>query len=639
MKLINFKIVLFFLIFFAIGQIVFSATVFFKDGNTVFGSIVSLNSDKVIVDTILGKMEIPFHYVKSISFKEDHIPESGQEISINGKKYKGYVSQISNNTLTVVTQFGYIEVKLTKAVDYIGFEKADFPEFQSGDYFNIELTTSEYYVCNLYYGEMIIGNRIEAKDDYILVFDNYENTFYVSKRAVESLYIPYKVANGYDLFVLDNGKKLYGVTKQLSNNQYEVFGSWGKQIINKENIIFTTFAERSEISGSDIMKNIIYDRDNTATLVVDTEFKVDGKNIRTINVYPREIKDTRTGVEFVLVPGGTFKMGANPSWVKVEDDELPEREVYVSSFYISKYPVTVKQYLDFLRAAQLSFTPAVGKQITPVEIDFLKQKIRVGYTTSSTTQNYPITGINYESAKAYCEWAGYSLPTEAQWEKAARGTDGRIYPWGNAKSVKYNDGQKDYNVTTFQDTDVSPYGVVNMYGYPIEICIDYYDKDAYKKLPNKDPVNTTPGTSIVARTGVLSGRITDRIAIPVSETRNDLTFRVVLNVEDALNISNRPMNNKLFGVYWYVVNDLLKKEYKVSSDGLYVVYTETGSPAQSAGIKPGDVIVAIDGKSVKSRQDAINAISGKKTGDVCTVTVSRSGKKIDLKIKLRTWSF
>lgn len=643
--------VILFIMYFSVLSIVLAVTIVYKDSSTIEGDLEDMNNKYVVVSNALGKIQIPVDNVKAIIFRNHNMFQTGREVSIGGKKYEGYATELSKEYVTVTTWFGNVKVNLKSDIlDFIGFEKVDFPNVPLETYFQVELSLNEYYVCSLKSGEMIVGTQLSSNNDYLIVSDNYRNTFYILKGAVEDLYIPYKYAKGYDLVVLSTGRKLYGVVKKLSETQYEVSGQWGKVVVNQGEILFTTYKETKEQvvqpvqptpkvePAPNLLDRLIYDKDGVAVVVADSPIKVEGKEIKRINIYPRQIVDPRTGIVFVLVPGGVFKMGADTSWGSVDDDELPQREVYVSAFYISKYPITVKQYLDFLKASQTSSSVVYGKQISPVEIDFLSQKVRVSYNAPQALLNSPITGINYLSAKAYCDWAGYQLPTEAQWEKAARGTDGRRYPWGNSRPTTYNDGKKDYPVDMFEETDVSPYGVVNMYGYPIEICRDYYSKDAYKKLPKDDPLNTT-GTYVVGRTGVLTGRITDRIPILPSEPRDDTTFRVVLSVEEALDISKKPLNNKLVGITWFVVNDNIKKQYSVKSEGLYVAYVESGSPAQLAGVKTGDVIVKIDGKAIKSQDDALKALSGKKQGDVSVLTIERAGKTLEIKIKLGIWLF
>ncbi len=636
---------------------VFAIIVVYRDGSTLEGTIEDSNSNYVVLNTTLGKIQIPVSNIRSIVFKNGTIPQSGQEFSLSGKRYRGYVTELSKDYAVVTTWFGKIKINLkSDSVDFLGFEKAELPGITSESFFQVELVLNDYYICSLINGEMIVGLELNTSGDYIAVVDSYKNTFFILKGALEYIYIPYKYAKSYDLVVLNTGRKLYGVVKKFSDTQYEISGQWGKVVVNQNDIVFSTYKETKEQpsqivqyvqpaqqttkveSTATLIEKAIYDKDGVATIVADVPVKVEGKEVRKINIYPKEIVDPRTGVTFVLVPGGVFKMGADASWRNVEEDELPQREVYVSSFYISKYPVTVKQYLDFLKASQTGASIIVGKQINPVEIDFLGQKVRVSYSAPGDLLNVPITGINYASAKAYCDWAGYQLPTEAQWEKAARGTDGRRYPWGNESQTKYNDGRRDYPVDEFENVDISPYGVVNTYGYPIELCRDYYAKDAYKKLPKENPLNTT-GTYVVGRAGAVAGRITDRIPLTPSESRNDVTFRVVMDAEEAFNIIKKPLNNKLLGITWFVVNENVKKQYNVKSEGLYVAFVETGSPAQLAGIKIGDVIVKIDGKTVKSFDDALKALSGKKQGDISTLTIDRGGKVIEIKVRLGIWLF
>ncbi len=630
----------------------FAVIVVYKDGSILEGTIKDLNSNYVVVNSTLGEIQIPVSNIQSVVFKDGTIPQSGQEFSLNGRKFRGYVTELSKDYAVVTTWFGKIKLNLKSgSVDYLGFEKVELPSITSETFFQVELVLNDYYICALVNGEMIVGTELNTSGEYITLVDSYKNTFFILKGALEYIYIPYKRAKGFDLVVLHNGQKLYGVVKKLSDTQYEISGQWGKVVVNQNDVVFSTYQETKEQSSqiarydqpiqqsaTTLIEKAIYDKDGVATIVVDDPVKVEGKEVRKINIYPKEIVDPRTGITFVLVPGGVFKMGGDVSWRNVEEDELPQREVYVSAFYISKYPITVKQYLDFLKASQIGSSIIAGKQISPVEIDFLGQKVRVSYSAPAILLNVPITGINYASAKAYCDWAGYQLPTEAQWEKAARGTDGRRYPWGNESQTNYNDGRKDYPVNEFENVDISPYGVVNTYGYPIELCRDYYAKDAYKKLPKENPLNTT-GTYVVGRAGAVAGRITDRIPLTPSEPRNDVTFRVVMDAEEAFNIIKKPLKNKLLGITWFVVNENIKKQYNVKSEGLYVAFVETGSPAQLAGIKDGDVIVKIDGKTIKSPDDALKALSGKKQGDISVLTIDRGGKAIEIKVRLGGWLF
>ncbi|MGB4752025.1 MAG: SUMF1/EgtB/PvdO family nonheme iron enzyme, partial [Fervidobacterium sp.] len=504
---------------------VFSQVVQYKTGEVITGTIVESTDKYLVVDSTIGKIFIPLDQVRSVVFGDtENFPTSGSEISINGRKYAGYFKDLKSGVMTVSTWFGKIVVHSFQTLDYVGFEQKDFPANQNVGMFRMELSSSENYVCVLYTGDVFIGKNIYSSDSFLVIVDQYDNEFYVSKMLIEDIYIPYKYASGYDLVVSKDGKNVYGKVSIDNSGMMQISGSWGSTTVEASNVVFTTFDSTKAKGLDSFLSQLEYDKAAVAVLAASTPLTVDGKEVSTIKVYPKEIIDSRTGITFVFVPGGTFSMGASKDWKGVDEDELPMRQVYVSGFYISKYPITTKQYLDFLRAAQVS-NVALGNHIDTVEVEFLKTKLIVGYTADEKFYNIPITGINWNSAKEYCNWAGYQLPTEAQWEKAARGKDGRMYPWGNEMlSTGFNDGKKEYTIYDFERVDLSPYGVVNMYGLPIEFCRDYYDKSAYKKLPAENPFNAS-GTLVVGRSGAVAGRITDRISVDPKEKRNDFTFR------------------------------------------------------------------------------------------------------------------
>jgi formylglycine-generating enzyme required for sulfatase activity len=627
--------------FLIVSSILFSESIVYKTGESMDGKLMGAIDQNLVFDTTLGRIFVPIQQVDFVIYNKIVNPEKGF-ISISGIKISGYVENINDGYVTVVTNFGKMKIKLSNDIDYLSFSKVDLQIPSQVSTFTVELTTSDNYAVFLSSGEMVTGMKLSENEGYLTLIDKYGNELQIRRDFVETVFIPVVKAIGYDLLILKDGRKIYGKVTTKNNQIYEISAEWGKLTISVSEVVFTTYRPDKTTQSlqqftQEVQKlnNLIYDKDSIATMVVKNPLKVDGKEVRVVKVYPQEVVDPRTGVVFVFVPGGIFKMGAEKDWDKVEEDELPSRNVYVSGFYISKYPITVKQYIDFLRAAQVS-NVAIGNNILPVQINFLGSQFNVSYKAQSDVLNLPITGISWNSAKAYCDWAGYQLPTEAQWEKAARGTDGRMYPWGNTFQNKYNDGKKNYDVKAFETTDVSPYGVVNMYGYPVEYCRDFYDKDAYKKLPAENPVSTS-GNLVVGRVGALSGRITDKIAVAPSEIRNDFTFRVVINADNIFTLFDKPTNNKLMGVTWFVVNEKVKTQYNIKNEGMYIAFVEEGSPAQLAGIKIGDVVISIDKKPVKTQDDIVKSISGKKIGDEVTVTVNRSGKIIDLKVNLGIW--
>ncbi len=170
----------------------------------------------------------------------------------------------------------------------------------------------------------------------------------------------------------------------------------------------------------------------------------------------------------VLVPAGKFIMGSDPEdekrGIMVGIDEQPQREVKVEAFYIDKYEATNAQYQRF--------TEATGNK-TPY--DYKNRQYPEG------EGDWPVSHIDWYDAKAYCSWVGKRLPTEIEWEKAARGTDGRIYPWGDEYDAdKLN--TRDWNKRKVDRVKVgsfpsgaSPYGALDMGGSVWEWTEDWYE--------------------------------------------------------------------------------------------------------------------------------------------------------------------
>ncbi len=189
----------------------------------------------------------------------------------------------------------------------------------------------------------------------------------------------------------------------------------------------------------------------------------------------------------VLIPAGEFTMGS----VGGDPDEQPVHKVYVSAFFIDKYQVAVAQYARFLEAMHLDSPPEWTIMNKP------------------TNQNRPVANVDWVDADAYCKWAGKRLPTEAEWEKAARGTDGRVYPWGNEPPTRFlaNAGKDVWSnhsalspVGTLEGGK-SPYGVYDMAGNVWEWVSDWYDSDYYKTSPQQNPPGPRKGDSKVIRGG------------------------------------------------------------------------------------------------------------------------------------------
>ena len=162
------------------------------------------------------------------------------------------------------------------------------------------------------------------------------------------------------------------------------------------------------------------------------------------------------------------------------DHERPQHRVYLDGYWIYKQEVTVAQYRGFCKAT--------GRK--------MPNKPSWGWR-----DDHPITNVTWEDAATYAEWAGMSLPTEAQWEKAARGTDGRTYPWGNvweASRCATSAGRKlaSPQPAGSHRLDCSPYGALDMSGNAREWCCDWYDPEYYENTPSENPPGPSQGWDI-----------------------------------------------------------------------------------------------------------------------------------------------
>ncbi len=220
------------------------------------------------------------------------------------------------------------------------------------------------------------------------------------------------------------------------------------------------------------------------------------------------------------VPAGEFLMGGDPTKDSRADlDEQPQHKVYLDEYFIGKYPVTVAQFAAFTKATSYQTTAekkGSGRGWTGSQCDEIQgaswQFPHGPGTDVEQKADHPVTQVSWEDAAAFCAWASEAagrklrLPTEAEWEKAARGTDDRVYPWGevepDAERCNFEMNVQDTTpVGKYSPQGDSPYGCADMAGNVWEWCRDWYAKEYYASSPAENPAGTAFGKSHALRGG------------------------------------------------------------------------------------------------------------------------------------------
>lgn len=238
-----------------------------------------------------------------------------------------------------------------------------------------------------------------------------------------------------------------------------------------------TFIEDSDVwRGSDgvgiapgMGKKIVWDAGTDVPGTFGTNFRV---------------KVTASDAGMVLIPAGPFLMG--DSFSEGSQDELPVHEVYLDDFYMDAYEVTNAQYKEFVDAEE-----------------YHAPKNWSGGTYPAGMGNHPVICVSWSDAAEYAQWAGKRLPTEAEWEKAARGgLVGKRYPWGD--SISSADANYDNNIgytTPVGNYPPNGYGLYDVAGNVLEWCQDWYSDTYYETSPPANPQGPGSGYDRVLRGG------------------------------------------------------------------------------------------------------------------------------------------
>lgn len=207
------------------------------------------------------------------------------------------------------------------------------------------------------------------------------------------------------------------------------------------------------------------------------------------------------GTVLVMIPRGEFLAGGPVD----EEDSGTTFPVFLHDYYIAMHPVTNAQYARFLNARQ----PAEDtlKNWILLDSECFIQKTGKRYEAFAEQQDHPVVKVSWFGAQAYCKWAGLRLPLELEWEKAARGIDGRDFPWGNKWEMgKRNrwDKNRAYettcNIWKFPE-GCSPHGLYQMSGNVWEWCEEWYDENTYERYKTGDMTPPSKGAWRILRGG------------------------------------------------------------------------------------------------------------------------------------------
>ena len=231
--------------------------------------------------------------------------------------------------------------------------------------------------------------------------------------------------------------------------------------------------------------------------------------------------------ELVFIPAGEFSMGSDP---KVDPyffgSEGPPHTVTLSDFWIYRTEVTNAMYQGCVEA-----------KACPQPIN-VRSNTRPDYYRNPSFTDYPVVYVTWKNANSYCQWAGARLPTEAEWEKAARGTDGRLFPWGNQAPIPNyaNYGSRDTEAVGSYPDGASPYDVLDMAGNVIEWVRDYFQATYYQVSPDENPLGPASGSTRVYRGGAYHNpaaaiRTVMRGSRSESHANVDIGFRCVMDIE------------------------------------------------------------------------------------------------------------
>jgi len=282
---------------------------------------------------------------------------------------------------------------------------------------------------------------------------------------------------------LEEYRKAVDLYPDIPKLQYNIGWLYGKIGMHKEAIEhlrnYCTLAPEAEDVDEVITRIAVLQRtlDRKNKLIQEYEERND--------VMTKALPGIKEKCDMVLIPAGPFIMGIDG----IKEEQRPKHKVYIDTFYIDRYETTNAQYYEFLDYIKKTKDHSKCHKDEPINKDH-----------TPLNWEYPVVRVDWYDAYAYAAWAGKRLPTEAEWEKAARGTDERRWPWGNEFEFKKCNIGDPEPIGSHEDGK-SPYGCYDMAGSVAEWCADWGDMRYYNKSPNRNPTGTEKGDKKIIRGG------------------------------------------------------------------------------------------------------------------------------------------
>jgi len=286
-------------------------------------------------------------------------------------------------------------------------------------------------------------------------------------------------------------KKAVDLYPESPKLQYNIGWLYGKIGMHKEAIEhlrnYCNLAPEAEDVDKAITMITVLQRN------LDKRNKLIDKYENRNNIMTAALPHIKEKCDMILIPAGSFIMGIDG----IKEEQRPSHKVYVDTFYIDRYEVTNAQYYEFLNYIKKTNDHSKCRDDEPPNKDHTPFNWEEDYYNHP---EYPVVRVDWFDACAYAAWADKRLPTEAEWEKAARGTDERKWPWGNEwDPEKCNTG--DPKPIGSYEEGKSPYGCYDMAGSVAEWCADWGDTSYYNKSPMKNPKGPEKGNKKIIRGG------------------------------------------------------------------------------------------------------------------------------------------